>query len=113
MAFHRIEHVIARHAQHRRVVPGGVGDKVVQRLVAGADMPRIDPRGDRLHAFPLAGQAKSRHVDSHRFTAIGVAERPAQRLQIVLKTPLGSCRERRHASMLSQESRRRNRFMTQ
>ena len=113
MAFHGIEHVGARYAQHRCVVPGGIGDKVVQGLVAGADMPRVDPCGDRLHAFALARQAKSRHVGSHRFTAIGVAECTAQGPQIVLKTSLGGCRKGGHASMVSQEPRQRNKFMTQ
>ena len=88
-AGHRRQHPVSGDAQDGRLVPGGIGDEVLHRLVPRADMPRIDPGGHRLDALPLARQAQPGEVGAHRLVAIGVSQGHGQPLD-VLTEPAGA-----------------------
>jgi len=79
---HRRQHLLPRDAQHGRRVPGGVGDKMMHRLMPGADMPGIHARRHRLDALALPGQAQARDVGAQRLMAIPVAEHGGQAVHI-------------------------------
>src|SRR3989441_12063281 len=46
-------------AQDRGIVPGGIGDEVMHRLMTGSHVAGIDPRRHRLHALPNPPQTEA------------------------------------------------------
>src|SRR5712691_11196632 len=101
MPDHRRQYPRARDAQHRRGMPGRIGDEVVHRLVAGANMPWIDARRHRLDALALPRQAQAGDVRAQRLMAIPVAEGGGETLHIRGKSLGTSGRGVGHASMLA------------
>src|SRR5207245_9657324 len=91
----------ARDAQHGGGVPGRIGNEVVHRLVARADMPRIDARRHGLDALALPGQAQAGDVRAQRLMAIPVAEGGGETLHIRGNSLGSSGRGVGHASMLA------------
>src|SRR4030095_1373738 len=67
---------------HGRGVPGGVGDKVVHRLVAGADMTRVHARGHGLDTLPVPGQTQAGDIRPQGGMPILVAEGRGQLVHI-------------------------------
>jgi hypothetical protein len=98
-----LEHEVPGGPQHGRVVPGGIGDEVVQRLVTRGHMPWVDACGHRLDALAVTGKAESRHIGSQRLSAIGMTDGLSQGLQVIPKAPLGRSGGGRHAGMMPQD----------
>jgi len=53
VSFQGRQHRLAGDAQDSGIVPGGVRDEVMHRLMAGAHVAWIDARGHRLDALPF------------------------------------------------------------
>jgi hypothetical protein len=78
-----------RHAQDGRVVPGGVRDEVMHRLMAGAHVARIDARRHRFDALPVPRQTQPGDIVPEGTMPISVTEGGRELLNIRLK-PLGA-----------------------
>src|SRR2546426_354027 len=76
-------------AQDGAIVPGGIGDEVMHRLMACAHVARIDARGHRLDALPLPGQTEPGDIGPQGAVPIPMAEGRAETLNIRVK-PLGA-----------------------
>jgi hypothetical protein len=87
----RRQRVAAHRREQGRVVPGRLGDKMVQRLVRRADPERLNPRCHRLDALALARQQEAGGVGAQRLAPVGVAEHRAQELDIAPKTIIPAC----------------------
>src|SRR5438876_8656183 len=79
----------AGRAQDGAIVPGGIGDEVMHRLMARAHVARIDARGHRLDALPLPGQTEPGDIGPQGAVPIPMAEGRAETLNIRVK-PLGA-----------------------
>src|SRR5262245_11298769 len=77
--------VLANHAQERTIIPGCGRDEVMQRLMFGADTRGINPRCNRLYAFPLALQEQPCKIMTKRLDAISVIKPFAQQREIIFK----------------------------
>ena len=107
------EHGVASDAQHGGIVPRGIRDKAVHRLMARRDMARIDACGHRLDALPLARQAQAHDVGPQRLMPVPVAEGGGETLNIRVK-PLGARgREVEHTLMLTAYPMNSLTFVTQ
>jgi hypothetical protein len=80
--FKRRQRVAAHRCQESVIIPGRLGDKVVQRLVGRADPERLDPGRHRLDALALARQQKTGGVGPQRCPPVGVAEHRAQKIDV-------------------------------
>jgi hypothetical protein len=89
MALQGREHRLPGHAQHGPVVPAGVRNEVMHRLMAGPDMARIDPRGHRLDALPLPRQTQPGNVVPQRTMPILVTQGGGETLNVCTE-PLGA-----------------------
>ena len=89
MSFQGGQHRLAGDAQDGRVVPGGIGDEVMHRLVAGAHVARIDARRHRFDALPFPRQTQSGHIVPERTMPIPVTEGAGETLNIRVE-PLGA-----------------------
>lgn len=87
MTVHLRQDQVARDAEHHRVLPRGVGNQVVHRLVPRPHVPRIDPRGHGLDALPLPRQAQSGQVGTQRLVPIPVPKRLRQPVYILPEPP--------------------------
>ncbi len=56
MRAHGGQHRVPGDPQHGRVVPGGVGHEVMQRLMARPHSPRVDPGSQGFDAFRSPGR---------------------------------------------------------
>jgi hypothetical protein len=98
MPLERRQHLCPHCGQQRRIVPLGLRHHMVQRLVFGLYMRRIEPGGHRLDALALAGQQQTGAVGPRRG---GTARRPQSsdnRIQIRLQSSLA--RQRLSCSLL-------------
>jgi len=89
VAFQGRQHRLAGHAQDGRIVPGGVRDEVVHRLMARAHVAGIDAGGHRLDTLPVPRQTEPGDISPQRAMAIPVAEGGGETLNIRVK-PLGA-----------------------
>jgi hypothetical protein len=95
------QHNVAGPAQDRGIVPRGIGDEVMHRLMARPDVAGIDARCHRLDALPIPRQAPTRDIGPQGAVPILVAEGRAETLNIGVK-PLGaSGRKVGHTPMLT------------
>src|SRR2546428_424170 len=83
------QHGLTGRAQDGAIVPGGIGDEVMHRLMARAHVARIDARGHRLDALPLPGQTEPGDIGPQGAVPIPMAAGPAETLNIRVK-PLGA-----------------------
>ena len=83
------QHGLTGRAQDGAIVPGGIGDEVMHRLMARAHVARIDARGHRLDALPLPGQTEPGDIGPQGAVPIPMAEGRAETLNIRVK-PLGA-----------------------
>ena len=80
MTIHLRQDDVAGDAEHRRILPGGVGDQVMHRLVPCPDVPRVDARGHGLDALALTREAQPGEVGPQRLVPIPVPQRLCQPL---------------------------------
>jgi hypothetical protein len=66
MPLDRRQHLCAHRRQHRRIVPVRLRNHMMQRLVFGLHMRRVEPRGHRLDALALARQQQAGAVGPRR-----------------------------------------------
>jgi len=85
MPGHRLEHPVPSDPQHGRLIPRGVGHEVMHRLMACADMPRIDACRHRLNALALPGQAQPGEIGAGRLPSVGVPEHLRQPRHVLPK----------------------------
>lgn len=64
------------------VLPGSVGDQMMQRLVRPLGMDGIQTRGHRLHAFPVTRQKQALAVGLERLDSINVPGGISQTLEV-------------------------------
>lgn len=68
--------------QNSTIVPGGLGDEMMQGLVGGADPVGLDARGHRFDALALPRQHQAGAIGAKRRCTIGVTERRGKTLDI-------------------------------
>ena len=68
---------LRRSPEHGRIIPLGLRDHVVHRLVLGLHAARLDPGGHRLDALALAGQEQAGRVGPQRRAPVRVAQHVA------------------------------------
>jgi len=83
------QHGLTGRAQDGAIVPGGIGDEVVHRLMTRPHVAGIDPRGHRLDALPITRQTEAGDIGSQGPVPIPVAEGGGETLNIRVK-PLGA-----------------------
>ena len=83
------QHGLTGRAQDGDIVPGGIGDEVMHRLMTRPHVAGIDPRGHRLDALPLPGQTEPHDIGAQGTVPILVAEGGGETLNIRVK-PLGA-----------------------
>lgn len=88
-------------ARHLGVRPIGLGDEVMQRLVPGAGMQRIDPRRHRFHILACSRQDQSGAVVPQPRVPVGMAESARQMFHVapkpIARTRRSSRKARRRA----------------
>lgn len=72
------------------IVPGRNRNEVMQRLVPGTNLTRINPCRNRLNAFAFAWQEQARQIISHRSNAISVIKLFAQQREVAIKSLIAS-----------------------
>jgi len=77
---HARHHPLGDPAQHLLVRPIGLGHEVMQRLVAGAGVQRINAGGHRLHALALQRQHQPGAIASEPRVSVGVPTQPLNAL---------------------------------
>src|SRR5262249_300607 len=77
--------VMTNRAQGRTITPGYDRDEVIQRLMFGAGVIRINPRCNRLNTFSLALQEQPSKIISKRLDAISVINPFPQQREIIFK----------------------------
>lgn len=77
-------HPLAHPPKHLLMGPLGLGHEVVQRLMSGAGVHRIDPRGHRLYALARQREHQARAVT----TKAGVPVRVTQAFTQVVKVQI-------------------------
>jgi hypothetical protein len=75
MALDRRRELPLNRGQQSPIGPVGLGDEVVQGLMRGAHLVRIDPRRHRLDALALQRQQEPRRVLPKRRLTVSVAKR--------------------------------------
>jgi hypothetical protein len=78
----RRQHLRPYRGQQRRIVPLGLRHHMVQRLVLGLHMGRIEPGGHRLDALTLARQQQTGAVSPRRGGSACVTQAPDNGIQI-------------------------------
>jgi hypothetical protein len=86
---------------------------VMHRLVAGADVARIHPRGHRLDALPLPWQTQPDEVGAQRLSPICVAEGGRHPLDVLPKPPFAGIWCLSHVWMLAWYPWKALHFLTQ
>src|SRR5262245_40792061 len=76
----------AHGGQQSSLVPWRLGDKMMKRLMFGADLSWCDPSRHRLDAFSVARQKQTRTVPRKRLTPVRMPDHRTQMLSIRLKT---------------------------
>jgi hypothetical protein len=89
VALQRREHRLAGGAQDGAVIPVGIRDEVMHRLVAGPHVAWIDARSHRFNALPIPRQAQPRDIVPEPTMAVPVAEGGGETLNIRVN-PLGA-----------------------
>jgi hypothetical protein len=89
VTFHCIKHAVTGHSQHGGIVPFGIRNEMMHRLVPRADMPWVNPSRHRLDALPITRETQPRQVCSKRRGTIGMSHDHRQKLEILLKPLLG------------------------
>src|SRR6266536_567020 len=97
MTFHRIEHAVSGQSQHGRILPCGIRNEMMHRLVPRADMPWINASRHRLDALPIACETQPSTVCSKRPGTIGMPHNHKQEFKILLKPLLGGVGAFAHA----------------
>lgn len=92
--------VVPGHGEDGVILPGCVRHEMVHALVGAAHMPRIDVRGHGLHALPLPPQQQPGQIRFEGPTAVGVADRLRQSLDVALE-PGAVDGASAHASLIS------------
>jgi len=77
--------VMTNRAQERTITPGYDGDEVIQRLMFGAEVIRINPRCNRLNTFSLALQEQPYKIISKGLDVISVIKLVAQKRKVIFK----------------------------
>jgi hypothetical protein len=83
MPIHFHQDDVPRDTEHRRVLPWGVGDQVMHRLVPRPYVPRVDAGGHGLDALSFAREAQPGEIGSQRLVPIPVSQRQGQPLHVV------------------------------
>src|SRR5262249_1053015 len=85
VAFQGRQHRLPGDAQDGPIVPGGVRDEGMPRLMPGGDVPRIDPRRHGFDALSVAWQTQPGDIVPERTMAVLVAKGAAEPLNIRVK----------------------------
>src|SRR6266851_9044609 len=96
MTLHLLQHVVTRYPQDRLVIPRSIGNEVMQRLMAGPNVPRVDTGGHRLDALSLSGQTEAHQIRTQRLAAVRVPEHGGHALQVVLESAFGAADSLHH-----------------
>src|SRR5918996_431893 len=101
VSVHGRQHRLAGDAQDGAVVPGGVGDEVMHRLMAGAHVAGINAGGHRFDALPFPRQTEPGDIVPKRTMPVLVPEGGGETFNIRVK-PLGAgAREVGHTPRVS------------
>ena len=113
MPFQRRQHGLTGDAKDGRIVPGGVRDEVMHRLMARAHVAGIDAGGHGLDALPIPGQAETGDIGPQGPMPILVAEGGGETLNIRVKSLGAGAREGGHTPRLPAYPMTSLIFMTQ
>src|SRR5258708_416805 len=69
MTLHLLQYVVTRYPQDRLVIPRSIGNEVMQRLMAGPNVPRVDTGGHRLRALSLPRPTGAPPIRTQRLAA--------------------------------------------
>src|SRR5262249_12802623 len=107
------QHGLPGDAQDGPIVPGGVGDEVVHRLMPTAHVARLDPRRHGFDALPVARQTQPGDIVSERTMAVLMTEGAAETLNVRLKPLAAGSRGGGHTPRLPAYPMISLSFMTQ
>jgi hypothetical protein len=88
------QHRTPQSSQQRRVIPIGLGYNVMERLVTGLYVSRLDPGRHGLHALASARQQQSRTVGAHRRSPAGMTQHRGDLTQVGCKPRLAVLKAR-------------------
>src|SRR5206468_7638334 len=83
VTLHLLQYVVTRYPQDRLVIPRSIGNEVMQRLMAGPHVPRVDTGRHRLNALSLPRQTEAHQIRTQRLAPIRVPEHRSDALQVL------------------------------
>jgi len=113
MALQGRQHCLPGDAQNGGIIPGGVGDEMMHRLMPRADVAWIDSRRHGFDALPVSRQTQPRDIVPERTVAVPVAEGAAEPLNIRVKPLAARTRGSGHTPRLPAYSMNPLAFLTQ
>jgi hypothetical protein len=113
MALHCIEYMGSRNSEYRCVIPFGIRDKMMHRLVLRANVARIYHCRHRLNTLSLARQQQPGKIGFERLTSVSMLDSSRNLVDIILKSNFSGIDFGGHAPRISQPLENVYHFMTQ